>query len=168
MVLNDNIDNEKEKELEGWTVISPLLVFGLFFFFPKGHPLGKLKLPGLGSNRSCSAWPIPQPQSHRIRATHVTYATTFSNTGSFNPLKEARDQAHILIDISWVVNLLSHNGNSGTVISWEPSHLPDSHTRPLGIFLECSFASALSMSQYSNIWVGMNMHWGPTMSQALF
>ena len=91
------------------------LVF--FFFFPKGHPLGKLKLPGLGSNRSCSAWPIPQPQSHRIRATHVTYATTFSNTGSFNPLKEARDQAHILIDISWVVNLLSHNGNSGTVIS---------------------------------------------------
>ena len=29
-----------------------------------------------------------------------------------NPLSEARHQTHILMDTSWVVNLLSHNGNS--------------------------------------------------------
>ena len=26
-----------------------------------------------------------------------------------NPLREARDQTHILVDTSWVCNLLSHN-----------------------------------------------------------
>ena len=30
----------------------------------------------------------------------------------FNPPNEARDQTHILLDTSWILNLLSHNGNS--------------------------------------------------------
>ena len=29
-----------------------------------------------------------------------------------NPLSEARDPTHIIMDIRWVLNLLSHNGNS--------------------------------------------------------
>ena len=29
-----------------------------------------------------------------------------------NPLSDARDQTHILIGVSWVLNLLSHTGNS--------------------------------------------------------
>ena len=35
-----------------------------------------------------------------------------SNTGSFNPLREARDQICILMDTSRVHKLLSHNRNS--------------------------------------------------------
>ena len=33
-----------------------------------------------------------------------------------NPLSEARDQAHILMDTTQVLNLLSHNGNSPDVV----------------------------------------------------
>ena len=33
-----------------------------------------------------------------------------------NPLGEARDQTCILVDTSWVLNLLSHNGNSRFLI----------------------------------------------------
>ena len=29
-----------------------------------------------------------------------------------NPLIEGKDQAHILMNTSWVLNLMSHNGNS--------------------------------------------------------
>ena len=29
-----------------------------------------------------------------------------------NPLSEARDQTHVLMDSSWALNPLSHNGNS--------------------------------------------------------
>ena len=34
-----------------------------------------------------------------------------------NPLSEARDQTHVLMDTSWACNLLSHNGNSCTDVS---------------------------------------------------
>ena len=34
-----------------------------------------------------------------------------------NPLSEVRDQIHIVMDTSWILNSLSHNGNSST---WAP------------------------------------------------
>ena len=33
-----------------------------------------------------------------------------------NPLREARDRTHILMDTSWVLTLLSLNGNSRTCV----------------------------------------------------
>ena len=48
----------------------------------------------------------------QMRAASVTYTTAHGTTGSFNPLSEARDQTHILMDTSQVLNLLSLSGKS--------------------------------------------------------
>ena len=42
----------------------------------------------------------------------ATYTAACGNAGSFNSLSKAKDQTCILMDIRWVLNLLSHNGNS--------------------------------------------------------
>ena len=42
----------------------------------------------------------------------MTYPAAHSNAGSFNPLSEAKDQTHVLMDTSQVLNPVSHNGNS--------------------------------------------------------
>ena len=39
------------------------------------------KVPGSGSKQSCSCWPTPQPQQHRIQATSATYFTAHSHVG---------------------------------------------------------------------------------------
>ena len=58
----------------------------MYFAFFLGFTSGIWKFLGQGSNWSCSYQPTPQPQQHRI----------------LNPLSEARDLTHILIDHSWV------------------------------------------------------------------
>ena len=46
--------------------------------------------------------PAPEPQQREIRAVSATYTTAHSNSGSFNPVNEARDQTQILMDISQI------------------------------------------------------------------
>ena len=58
-------------------------------------------------------WPTPQPQPPEIQATFATYASPGNKYWILNPLSQARDQTHVLMDTSRVLNLLSHNGNSG-------------------------------------------------------
>ena len=80
----------------------------LFSFFVFLEPnLWHMEVPGKGSNRSCSHWPIPQPQQLGIRAVSAIYTTTHSkasvcNLHHLNPLSEARDQTRILRDTSQV------------------------------------------------------------------
>ena len=42
----------------------------------------------------------------------MSATTAHGNTKSFNPLSEVRDQTHIFMDFSPILNPLSHNGNS--------------------------------------------------------
>ena len=83
----------------------------LFFIFSGLH-LRHVEVPRLGSHGSWNCSPMPQPQRHGIRAMSVTYTATHSNARFFNSLSEVRDRTRILMDTSWVLNPLSHNGNS--------------------------------------------------------
>ena len=58
----------------------------LFFFFclfaiSLGRSRGTWRLPVLGSNRSRSHWPTPEPQQRRIRAASATHTTAHGNAG---------------------------------------------------------------------------------------
>ena len=58
----------------------------LHFFFLSfvfiGPNLRHMEVPRHGLNQSCSRWPTPQPQQHRIWAASATYTTAHSNARS--------------------------------------------------------------------------------------
>ena len=64
----------------------PLYADSFFFFFSifafVDHICSIWNFQGLGSNRSYSHWPMPQPQQLHIWAVSVTYTTAHSNAGS--------------------------------------------------------------------------------------
>ena len=67
-----------------------------------------------GLNQRCSCLPMPQPQPQpqpcQIQAESVIYAAVCGN--KLNTLSEVRDRTHILMDNSWVLNLLNNYRNS--------------------------------------------------------
>ena len=54
----------------------------LFVLVFLGPHLWHMEVPRLGSNRSCSCWPTPQPQQSGIQTKSETYNITLGNTGS--------------------------------------------------------------------------------------
>ena len=83
-------------------VLKMRLFFKIVFLFVwKPHPQHMEVPPGYGSHQSCSCRPTPQPLQLWIWATSVTYTTAQGSARSFNPVSEARDQTHILMDTSW-------------------------------------------------------------------
>ena len=84
--------------------------FLLLFFLFRAAPAAYGGSQARGQIRAAAA--MPQPQQWQILATSVTYTTAQSNTRSVNPLCEVRDRPRILMDISQVLNPLSHQWNS--------------------------------------------------------
>ena len=88
------------------------VIFVLFCFCFLGLHLQHIEIPRLGVESelqlpaSTTAVAIPDPS--QIFDLH----SSLLQCGILNPLSEARDQTHILMDTSRVHNLLSHNGNS--------------------------------------------------------
>ena len=83
-----------------------------------------------------------------------------------NPLSEARDGAPILMDTSWVLNPLSHNGNSLESVSGSPTSSrqdPPGHT-----FLQAAahpstgeaLDGALELSGEAGVLPGLPSFWG--------
>ena len=53
----------------------------LSFFFLGPYPR-HIEVPRLGSNRSCSRQPVPQPQQCQLQAVSATYTTAHGNARS--------------------------------------------------------------------------------------
>ena len=73
-------------------------VFGVCGFL--GLHLRHMEVPRLGSNQSCSPWPMPQQRG--TQAETVTYTTAHRQHRILNPQSEARDPAGILLPASWI------------------------------------------------------------------
>ena len=63
---------------------------------------------GIGAAAEAYTTATATPDSSHISKLHHS----LQQHQIINPLSEARDQSHILMDTSQVLNLLSHNGNS--------------------------------------------------------
>ena len=57
----------------------------------------------------------------QIRAIVAGLHHSSQQHGIFNPLSEARDRTHILMDTGQVLNSLNHNGNSNSAGFFTPS-----------------------------------------------
>ena len=109
--------------IDGTQVEAKLSDFFFFFFFRAtpaayGSSQGELE----GWNWSYGCWPMPQPQPHQIRAASVTYTAAHSNARSLTHwarlgIEPASSWILGVPWILWVLNPLSHNGNS------KPRHL---------------------------------------------
>ena len=94
-------------------VIHVLSVADFSFFF-LGLYLRHTKVPRLGvelvPQLPTTATAMPDPSCNfNLHCSSWQHQT-------LNPLREARDRTHIIMDTSWVLNPLSHNGNSHQLI----------------------------------------------------
>ena len=104
--------------------------FSFFFFFllfRAAHTYGIWKLPGKGSNWSCSHRPTPQPQQSRIWGVSATYITAHGNARSLTHW--ARPEVkHILIELVRFMTCWATIGTPRTNIHWTHYQDPKSQT----------------------------------------
>ena len=112
--------------------------FFFFFFFLlfRGHH-SIWRFPGQGLNWSCSCWPTPQPQQHRIWAASSTYTTAHGNAGSLTHWARPGTEPTTL----WFL-IINHWAMTGT-----PLHLVLWLNSILWIY------HILSIHQFMDIWV---------------
>ena len=105
-----------------------VLINGISSFFFKGHTRNTWKFPGLGLNRRCSCWQTATATATPDPSHNLDLCCSLQQPWILNPLSEARYWTHILMDTSWVLNLLSHNRNSR--ISTPIKKIPQSSLNP--------------------------------------
>ena len=85
-----------------------------FFLFSYYLHLSHIEVPGLGWNLSCSCG-LHHSQGNTESSCICELCYSLQQCQILAPLSEARDQ-------TWVLNLLSHNGNASIFVSM--SHWP--------------------------------------------
>ena len=92
------------------------VISSLLFFL--GLHLRHIDVPRLGVESELKLRTRSQPQANTGSELHLGTMSQLSGRQLWilNPLNEAREQTRILVDTCWVLNLLSHNGNSNSVI----------------------------------------------------
>ena len=89
----------------------------LFFFFSYvGLHLLHMEVPRLGvkSEVQLQAYTTATAMGDPSRICNL--CCTLQQGGIPNPLSEVRDWTHIFMDSSWILNPLSHNGNSQNIL----------------------------------------------------
>ena len=82
----------------------------LFFFL--GPHLQNMEIPGLGFELELQLLAYTTTMTAPDLSCSCDSCHSSRQRQIFNPLSKTRDQTHILMDISWVLNPLSHNRNS--------------------------------------------------------
>ena len=98
--------------------------FFFFFFFPFclflpfwGLHLRHMDVSSLGSNRSCSHQPTPEPKQHYPSHVCDLYHSSWQRQ-TLSPLREARHLTRNLMVPSRICEPLSHDGNSQNFFSF--------------------------------------------------
>ena len=73
---------KKKKKSKMKQLKSIFIYLFLVFVSFQGRTCSTWTVPSQGSSQSCSCWPTPQPQQHRIQAASVAYTTVHSNARS--------------------------------------------------------------------------------------
>ena len=90
-----------------------IVFFFLFSFFsPKAAPVAYGNSRARGQIRDTAAGLCLSQSNTRSELWIWPISTAHGNTGYFNTMSEARNWTGILRDVSWVLNMLSHNRNS--------------------------------------------------------
>ena len=76
-----------------------------------GLHLWHMEVPRLGAESEVHPLAYATATAMPVWAASATYATGHGNAGAFNPLSEARDWTHVLMDTSQILNRMSHNRN---------------------------------------------------------
>ena len=93
------------------------ILFPIHFFSFYSHTYGIQNFPSQGSNLSCSRQPTPQPQQDcQIQGASATYTKALGNVGSSAHWARPGIQPASSQTLFWVLNPLSHKGNSDRVL----------------------------------------------------
>ena len=110
--------------LKGGSGINPPNSQAGFFFFLGPH-LWHMEVPRLLLNQSCSCLRTYATATATQDPSRIyDLCRSLQQHWILNPLNEVRDRTHILVNTSWILNPLSHNGNSPGSTEGLPSVSP--------------------------------------------